>query len=86
MKTFEGIIQGLRGGCVRVELLDGKRIDLRAGEAVKQQAEALQGRRVRFQAELHESTLSLSSPIFVIGSQMGLVAAQAQSQAGQAAE
>ncbi len=83
MKTFEGIIQGLRGGCVRVELSDGKRIDLKAGEAVQAQAEALQGRRVRFQAELHESTLSLSSPIFVIGSSMGLVAAQAQAVAAE---
>lgn len=83
MKTYEGTIQGARGGCVRVELCDGKRIDMRAGERVQQQAEAMLGRRVRFQAELHESTLSLSSPIFVIGSSYGLVAAQAKAQAAE---
>ena len=75
MKTFEGIIaRAQRRDSVCVEFRDGNRIELLAGAAVREQAEALLGRRVRFQAQLHESTLSLSSPIFVVGSQFGLQA------------
>jgi hypothetical protein len=86
MKTYEGTITaGAHQGHVRVELPDGHRISLRAGEQVLQQAQALLGRRVRFQAMLHESTLSLASPIFVIGSQFGLQAVRAEAER-QAAE
>ena len=91
MKTFEATVLGSLGdvpGRVWVETLDGHRMHVVAGEAVRVQAETLIGRRVRFQAALHESTLSLSSPIFVVGSQYGLQAVRGQpvAQKSEAAE
>jgi hypothetical protein len=81
MKSFEGTVLKTTQLGVLFELPCGRRLALKAGEAVLQQADALLGRRVRFQAHLHESTLSLASPIFVIGSSYGLQAVQAQARA-----
>lgn len=74
MRTYEATIHAAREGFVTVELPTGERLDLKAGADVEAQAERMRGRRARFQAFLHESTLSLASPIFVIGSQHGLQA------------
>lgn len=74
MRTYTATVIAAREGFVTAELPTGERIDLKAGAEVEARAEALRGRRVRFQAMLHESTLSLASPIFVIGSQYGLQA------------
>lgn len=74
MRTYTAIILSAREGFVNVELPCGSRVELKAGADVEAQAERMTGRSVRFQALLHESTLSLASPIFVIGSQHGLKA------------
>lgn len=88
MKTFEATClgRGSHSGNVWVELTTGERIELKAGADTQDAAERLQGRRVRFQAMLHESTLSLASPIFVIGSQFGLQAVAGATVKAEAAE
>lgn len=73
-KLFEGTVITRHEGGVLLEMLDGKRITVKAGDQVQAQAENLIGKRVRFQAMLHESTPCLASPIFVVGSQFGLQA------------
>lgn len=55
-----------------VEKLRGDLIAIRAGAAVRSQAEDLVGQTVRFTAFLDTETRCLSNPKFVIGSQFGL--------------
>jgi hypothetical protein len=77
VKTYEGTILDV-SDCVvtvRYSCSGGHgELDLKAGADVCAQAERLRGRKVRFQAHLHESTVCLASPIFVIGSSYGLQA------------
>jgi len=73
VKTYEGRILDVSDCVVTVEQ-GWRTVELKAGADVCKQAEALKGRKVRFQAQLHESTVHLASPIFVIGSGFGLQA------------
>lgn len=61
---------------VTIEMADGPHV-LRCGARVAVEALASMGRRVRFSAELSELTQTLTSPIYVIGSEYGLKAVEA---------
>jgi hypothetical protein len=75
MKTYEGVIRETAGNrIILTETGSGETLSLKAGEATLTQARAMVGRRVRFQAQLHESSIFLAAPIFIVGSQYGLQA------------
>lgn len=85
MKTYIGTVMGARDRVVDM-LVDGRKIELRAGTQVALEAIAMIGRRVRFAAELSEATASLHSPVFVIGSSYGIRAMGVSAGAADAAE
>ena len=75
MKTYEGTIREAAGNrIILTETGSGETLSLKAGAATLEQARAMIGRRVRFQAQLHESSIFLAAPIFIVGSQYGLQA------------
>lgn len=75
MRTYTGKIIAAGVDRLTVELADGP-LEMRCSARVAVQAAAVMGRRVQFTAELSEATLSLSSPILVVGSSYGLRAVE----------
>lgn len=76
-KTFIGRVLSVTNSKVIMSTTDpahGDAIALQAGAVVLEQARRLQGRVVRFVAEVSEATKCLSNPQFVIGSEFGLQA------------
>lgn len=76
MRTYTGKIIAAGVDRLTVELADGP-LEMRCSARVAVQAAATMGRRVQFTAELSEATLSLTSPILVVGSSYGLRAVEA---------
>ena len=77
-RTHIGVVLGASAvgpeTSVRIRLASGAEITFRCGTRVAIEAITLIGRTVRFTAELSESTVCLTQPLFVLGSGYGLKA------------